>query len=573
MTTHLALDPTATGATVFPVQPEWLTLSAALVDEVPVIADREDLLVSIAPGAGSGAPACFYPARALIEVDGVHLGVDPATINPADLSDRTRYATMWGLLTHECGHAKHTAWDVPANTPPAIAAAALLLEEPRMEAAQIRRRPDDRYWLRCSARNLILADFKNRPPMTRNDAADVYALLFARAPGGIIDYAELAPLLNVIESILDIDTLNKLCAVWEKALRTADDDGETMIELGRQWCEILGVEPNSDPKAAPDPSGGTGKPSRLAEAVNVVLNDVASNVSTEKAPEDPAAATAARKAREASALKEAKAAAQSVFDVPGGPRSGRTATAGTRPPTQAERTAARVLGRALDTGGVQEKAPVRTASATPPGRVRMRAVRTAEAQRAAGAIVTAEPFTRITRNPIPAPPLRIGVACDVSGSMKWARDYVASAAWILANASQYTRVSVDTASVIFGHRVRPLTRIGKPPSSVTEFYCNDNWEDIPTAIDALDGVLGLSRPGAARLLVIVSDGRLRAEPRRDGQKRLDRLRSSGCAVLWLTTGEDDKPLKGATVHVLTDPTTTAATIGHAATAALRNAAY
>ncbi|MFD1050348.1 hypothetical protein ACFQ1S_34895, partial [Kibdelosporangium lantanae] len=41
--------------------------------------------------------------------------------------------------------------------------------------------------------------------------------------------------------------------------------------------------------------------------------------------------------------------------------------------------------------------------------------------------------------------------------------------------------------VIFGHRVRPLTRIGKPPSSVTEFYCNDNWEDIPTAIDALDG--------------------------------------------------------------------------------------
>jgi hypothetical protein len=65
MTTHLVADPTATGAVVFPARPEWLTLSAALVDEVEVIADREDLLVTIAPGAGGGAPACFYPARAL----------------------------------------------------------------------------------------------------------------------------------------------------------------------------------------------------------------------------------------------------------------------------------------------------------------------------------------------------------------------------------------------------------------------------------------------------------------------------------------------------------------------------
>lgn len=93
MNTHLAADPTATGAAVFPARPEWLTLSAALADEVPVIADREDLLVSIAPGAGGGAPACFYPARALVEVDGDHLGVDPANI-----SDRTRYAATWRYL-------------------------------------------------------------------------------------------------------------------------------------------------------------------------------------------------------------------------------------------------------------------------------------------------------------------------------------------------------------------------------------------------------------------------------------------------------------------------------------------
>ena len=85
----------------------------------------------------------------------------------------------------------------------------------------------------------------------------------------------------------------------------------------------------------------------------------------------------------------------------------------------------------------------------------------------------------------------------------------------------------------------------------------------------IDGALGLSRPGAARLLVIVSDGDYRYQPRIDGQRKLDRLRASGCAVLWLTTSTSDTPLAGSTVHVLTNPAATARAIGHAATAALR----
>jgi hypothetical protein len=125
--------------------------------------------------------------------------------------------------------------------------------------------------------------------------------------------------------------------------------------------------------------------------------------------------------------------------------------------------------------------------------------------------------------------------------------------------------------VIFGHKVRPITRPGKAPATVTEFRANDNWEDVPTALDALDGALGLSVPGAARLLVIVSDGQFRDQPRRDGQRKLDRLRATGCAVLWLTTGDTDTPLAGATLHRLTDPATAARAIGRAATAALRAA--
>jgi hypothetical protein len=596
MSTHLAADPTAIGAAVFPARPEWLTLSAALADEVPVIADREDLLVSIAPGAGGGAPACFYPTRALIEVDGTHLAVDPATVNPADLSDRPRYGATWGLLTHECGHAKHTAWNPPKGTPPGIAEAALLLEEPRMEAAQVRRRPDDRHWLRTSARDVILADLNppadptRAPQMTTPDAARAAALLLARVDGGILTRAEVAPLARVVEDVLGADTLGKLRAVWRTALRTADDDGDTMLDLGRQWCEIVGTDPNdpdpgsagtpngsgtSSTSGAPSPSGGssgdTPAPSPLAGAIAAALGNVAAKVAREKAPEDPAARATTARAAESAAANTAARAARSVFSGSSGTRYGETATAGTRPPTDEERTAARVLARALTTAGVRDRVAVKTTSILPPGRLRMRGALAADAQRAAGAFPTAEPFTRTTRTPVPTPPLRLAVACDVSGSMKWARAHVASAAWILADAARHTTVPTQTASVIFGHKVRPITRPGKAPATVTEFEANDNWEDIPTALDALDGALGLSVPGAARLLVIVSDGDFRTQPRRDGQRKLDRLRATGCAVLWLTTSASDTPLNGATVHRLTDPATAARAIGRAATTALHAA--
>ncbi|CRK57630.1 hypothetical protein [Alloactinosynnema sp. L-07] len=610
MSVHLATDPTATGSVVFPARPEWSTLSAALADEVGVIADREDLLVTIAPGAGGGAPACFYPTRALIEVDGSHLGVDPATVDPRNLSDRPRYATTWGLLTHECGHAKHTAWNPPTGTPPAVAEAANLLEEPRMEAAQVRRRPDDRHWLRASTRGIVAADLHlfadptHAPQMTRTDAARAAALLLARVDGGILTRAEVAPVAHAIDTVLGADTVNKLRAVWRAALTTADDDADTMIELGRQWCEIVGTDPPTpppdpatgtpDPTATPTPPpngpgtppgaptgatppgspGGTPpppSPSPLAGAIAAVLDTVAAKVAREKAPEDPAANAAAARARDDAKRRIAEEAAQRVFGVPPGSRDGHTACTGTRPPTAEERSAARVLARALTTAGVRDRVPTKTTSPVPPGRLRMRGALAADAQRAAGTMPTAEPFTRTTRTPVPTPPLRLAVACDVSGTMGWARDHVASAAWIIADAARHTTVPTQTASVIFGNRVRPLTAPGTAPAVVTEFASHDNWEDIPTALDALDGALGLSQPGAARLLVIVSDGRFRDQPRRDGQRKLTRLRAAGCAVLWLTTRDTDTPLDGATVHRLTDPATAARAIGHAATAALRAA--
>ncbi|MEC3979922.1 hypothetical protein QMK34_32195, partial [Amycolatopsis sp. H20-H5] len=147
---------------------------------------------------------------------------------------------------------------------------------------------------------------------------------------------------------------------------------------------------------------------------------------------------------------------------------------------------------------------------------------------------------------------------------------VASAAWILADAARHTTVPATTATVTFGRDVYPITRPGATPKSVTEFTATAGRHHVDTAINALDAALGLSRADAARLLVIVSDGQFEDDRYRAGQKLLDRLRATGCAVLWLAPDKPGcRPMNGATVHTLTDPATTARVIGKAATAALR----
>jgi hypothetical protein len=495
----------------------------------------------------------------------------------------------------------------------------MLLEESRMEAAHLRRRPNDRHWLRACVRDIVAPELFGQtgagPAMTPAEAAHAAGLILTRADTGLLHAREVADLAATVTDILGAATLNALREIWRTAHTTSDHDANAMIELGRRWCDVLGANPAAPPRSsstppistppvstpptphqrpggpssqppAPDPTGaaasigaagsdspqagpGAVLPSPLADAIAATFERVRKAVAQEQPPQDPSDRGAAVARREAAARAVADAAARDVFTGAVGSSDGKTALAGVRTPTDNERAAARVLGRALDTAGVRERVAVKTSSPVPPGRLRMRGALAADAQRAAGAMPTAQPFTRTTRTRVPTPPLRLGVACDVSGTMSRVRQDVASAAWILATAANHTRVPTDVASVIFGSHVRALTRPGTVPSTVTEFASNDNWEDIATAIDALDGVLDLSTPGAARLLVVVSDGKFRPRPRLEGQRRIDRLRLSGCAVLWLIVHATNTPLQGATVHLLKDPADTARTIGRAAVCALR----
>jgi hypothetical protein len=559
MTSHVISDPTATPATP-PSAAGWETLSAAMTAEAAPIADRDDLIVTIAPGAAHGHPAVFFPARAAIELDGDLLKVDPRTVRPDRLADRARYAAVWGAFTHECAHAQHSRWTPPPVANPAVVEAALLLEESRIEAAQVRRRPDDRHWLRASATEIIIGDTGGSTaasslPATDYAAAHTAALLLGRVDGGILEPSECGPAAAAAEKILGTAKLEALREIWREAHATADDDTACMLELGQRWLDIVGPDPHADP----DPE------SALSAAIAETVANIGKAVEAEPIPIDPADAARAAARAEAAMEAAAEKVARRVF--------GRTPSRRrTRAPQAEERSAARVLARALNTASQRERAVVKTTSAVPPGRLRMRGAMAREAQRAAGAMPTAEPFTRTTRRATPIPPLRVGIACDVSGSMAAYAAPTASAAWIIAQAAELATMPAATATVTFGSRVSPITYPGTAPKQVTEFTCPDAEEALDDAIDALDGALALSRPENTRLLVIISDGYYGGTRRTRAQQRIDRLRATGCAVLWLAPDiEYRRPLANTTVHVIGDPTTTAAAIAKAAVTAVRNA--
>ncbi|MFB9803863.1 VWA domain-containing protein, partial [Streptomonospora salina] len=236
-----------------------------------------------------------------------------------------------------------------------------------------------------------------------------------------------------------------------------------------------------------------------------------------------------------------------VFDTP---PAHETVITGTRAPTRGEQADARRLAQTLGRAAHREPVTTTTSAPTPPGRLRMRAVLARQAQQAAGALPTAEPFTRTHRRPNPRPPLRLGIACDVSGSMDAAVGPVASAAYICARACTHLPSGSATATVAFNHDVHAVTDPRRPPTRVTEFTATGFDEDLATATDALDHALGLARPGAARLLVIVSDGRFDEDRRARAQQRLDRLGAAGCALVWLAVATRPDALDGTEVTVL-----------------------
>ncbi|WP_445520612.1 hypothetical protein [Streptomyces sp. NEAU-174] len=555
---------------------QWIRIAAALTERLPELADRKDVIVTCQHGTRSGAPGAFYPTTAELEIDAaLFTPLPPATINPDRRGDEERYPAAWGVLVHEAAHAAHSIWTTPPNLRgTALDRAAQLLEESRAEHAHLTRRPADRPFLRSAVNTLILADITGQTPSSRWQAARAAGLILARRDAGILDPDETEPLEQAVTSILGPDLLDTLTQIWTAAHTTADDDAPGMLAHAHAWCQALGT-----PATAPEPTGG-GPMGELAEAIGKVTVRVQANEAAQAAAQARvAAARAARaeaKAAQAAHERQAAKTAERVFApgarpfTPGKPRKGNTPSpvTGTRLPTAGEKVAAGQLARALRAAAYRERITTHTASAAPPGRLNMRQALAREAQKAAGATPTATPWTRTLRRPIPTPPLRVGIAVDVSASMNSAADPIASAAWILTKATALTDPDSRTAIVAYDRALTAITAPGSAPTRVTRFEARGLGHSLAEAIDALCAGLALTQPGTGRLLVIASDGYYHPDEATRAAQRITTLKNAGCAVLWLAFAPDPCPLPGATPLELTHPAQAITAIAKAATTAL-----
>jgi Mg-chelatase subunit ChlD len=518
-----------------PPDPAWTAWDRAWTRHIRTLTGRTDLTVVVAPGAGGGAPACYYPPARRVEVDATHIGT-PHVADPRRAAHKKAVPTAYGLLVHEAAHAAHSRWHTPSGTPPVVAAVADLLEESRAEGRQRGRRRGDRRWLRHTVQTLI--NTEDAPVDDAWHAAQVAGLLLARADARILTNKDVTSVRAAVTGVLGRQRLLQLREVWRQGHTVDDGDADTMIELAWEWCRILDIDPRRQPQP-PTPDEGA-----FAGALAAALGDFL--------------ATQA-------GLTHAEYTAHRIAD-----RHGAPATWTLRDPTQEERQAARILAVRLRQARTTSLEPATRPSPIPPGRLRARAAITADAQRAAGQLPTAQPWQQRATLPPHKPKLHLAVLVDVSGSMAAYAAPMSSAAWILAHAARRTDAVVT--SIAFGETVTLLVPPHQRPARVLEMRAHDSYERFTEALKLADQLLNLRHRTTVRLLAVVSDGWYSSHI--DAAQRLiTTVARTGCPVLWLHPHDQEyrHTYADTTTATVTHPADAITVIGEAALTALTRA--
>lgn len=221
---------------------------------VNALAGRRNLDMKLlwSPTRGKGqpqAPAWFSPATNTVTIDTtVGLGaIDPAEVNPLTPQGRQKHPVIVGLAAHEAAHARHTRWTATFGKghAPVVVAMAVLLEEPRIEAHHLVRRPQDRPYLRAQSVLLdveALGGGEAIPGMARARAAEIALMTLGRLDAGVLEPEDAALVLPHLQGVLGED-LGAFRALWSEAIALEDRDVRGLLGLGRRWVELLGEVP------------------------------------------------------------------------------------------------------------------------------------------------------------------------------------------------------------------------------------------------------------------------------------------------------------------------------------------
>jgi hypothetical protein len=588
---HIDTRSTTSGAR----HPEWFGIGAQIANLANKVSGRSDLVGLASPVAGSGAPACFKPQIAEVEVNtDVAFG---KTVTPEMIGDFGTRASQYefpvatGAVIHEAFHARFSRWDLE-NSYKMLKQdeyeALTLLEEARIEAQGLALDPAYRVFLRSSALEIVIADFEADAEKSNSDVQSIsilVGLVNGRVIGGILDKSEVREVTDFIEDFLGPDVVDQLSDIIRSFIKHDQHHNiEPVHPLAIEWARIV-RELKAERGEESGSEAGSGSGSGMSEMIKELIeklgeasdgvsvgnySDLADQQESEEWKEQ-----VQERSKGAKQQREHESVASDVFGRGTGPSSTfRTSSSlqETRKPTAEERRSAVKVASALERAKYRERDIVEIHTNVPGGRLRTRALVQNEAMRARGLQPQTEAWRKRVRKTTDEPTLNVGVMVDISGSMMSAMKPMATTAWVMSEAVR--RVQGRCAMVYYGNDVFPTLKAGQHLDEVTVYTAPDGTEKFNKAFKALDGALNLLNGNGARLLVVVSDGVYTYEEAQHAKRWIAECQSNGVAVVWIPfdngrTAQD--LLRGLSAEVLAgvvNPTETADAIGRACAKAL-----
>jgi hypothetical protein len=531
----------------------WLKTGSQVGQLVNEWSDRTDIIAYVSDTAGeeAKAPAAFNPRTAEVDVNTKYAFGFATPEQVGDLTDRAQqfeFPKATGAIFHEAMHAKFSTWSLESASEELSTSefeAMMILEESRIERYGVMLVPKNKSFLRSCALELVLTDTDTdgfRAMSSTRQAAHTMALSYARVDAGVLTPDDLIPIRPVVEKIVSEKTRGALRDIWiEFQSLRAEHDTIRMYELAREWDKTV------TEAATENGETETSEPSESSQEFAQMLSDAlleaaeeagysamgeVSDQQTQESYDE-----ALEKANTSSAEKgNHKKVAGLIYGRGTGPASHQTNSRlyETRKPTPEERVSAVKISQALEKAKYRDRVRIESASVTPPGRLRTRALVQGQALKERGVMQQAEPWNRVQRKHTEDPNLTIGVMVDISGSMSSAMKPMASAAWILSEAGK--RIQAQTSMVYYGNAVFPTLKAGQHLEDVKVFTAEDGTEKFDDGFKALDGSLDLLHGSGARLLVIVSDGEYVRDEQIAARKWLKRCQQAGVGVLWIGAG-------------------------------------
>jgi len=535
--------------------PEWLGVGAKIGQLVNDWAMRSDLVAYVGENAGiqHGAPALYNPASAEVQVN---IPIAFGYVTPEQVGDMTERAQQFehlkgtGAILHEALHARFSTWDLPkaaAELPPRVCEALHLLEESRIEAWGARLMPENKSFLKACALEIVIGDMEGEAFQnlsTTRQAAFLAGISLARIDADILTGEDIQPVTDLIHTVLPVDLLMDLGAIWREfqSLRPETDLAK-MYELATEWDRLVTEQAEEAGEEKDGEPTGEGMSEEFMEAIREALAEAADSTAISASDEageqqqtEEYRETANRARSSAEERKSHENVASKIFGT------GHTASdSGSysrlterRKPTSDERISAVKISQALEKAKYHDRVRTEVASELPPGRLRTRSLVQGQAYKDRGLMMKTQPFERVMRKHVDDPNLTIGVMVDISGSMGDAMEPLASAAWILSEATR--RVQGKVAMVYYGSGVFPTLKVGQHLTEVNVYSAPDGTEKFDEGFQAIDGALNLLHGEGARLLVVVSDGEYTSTEQRKAKQWIERCGRAGVGVLWIGAG-------------------------------------